>query len=129
METMDDLLQATRHLQAMMQAHYGEEYRRKWSGFTPREMAQLWASKFSNAGIDVATIRALGDRLQWEHPPTLPVVVDELQDLQTLLRREAQARAIELRLPAPADLARPDSPAVIAFRAELDRFMQRRVVA
>ena len=118
--------QATRKLQAMMQMHYGEEYRRKWQGFTPREMAEIWSRKFEIEGIHPTVVMKLGDRLDWEHPPTLPMVIDAAQKLQAEFAREMKARMDATALPAPADIADPDSPAVIAAREELRQFVNAR---
>ena len=117
--------QETRKLQAMMQMHYGEEYRRKWSGFTPREMAEIWSKRFTLDGISPEVVVRLGDRLHWEHPPTLPQVMVEATRAQEEYAHEMKARATATALPNDASLAKPDSPAVQAFRAEMAKFMRR----
>lgn len=117
--------QEVRKLQAMMQMHYGEEYRRKWQGFTPREMAEIWAKRFTMDGISPAVVVRLGDRLDWEHPPTLPQVMIAAERLQQEYDMERRNGDAMLQLPNDAALAKPDSPAVQAFRQEFQKFMRR----
>lgn len=101
--------------------HYGEEYRRKWQGFSPREMAEIWSRKFEGERIHPTVVVALGDSLIWEHPPTLPTVVDALHQLQDRMARDRQASTV--RLPAPSECADPSSPTVQAALAEMRRFV------
>ena len=117
-----------RQLQAMMQTHYGDEFRRKWQGFTPKEMAELWSRKFLMEGIHPSVVLRLGDSLNWPHPPTLPVVVDALNELQERMKREqAEQRGLKA-LPAPSMVADPSSPVVQAAREEIRRWLAAHVV-
>jgi hypothetical protein len=109
-----------------MQLHYGEEFRRKWQGFSPNEMAKVWVKRFEAAGIHRSVVERLVDEIVWEHPPTLPVIVDALDALQERLRREQQQNEAMLRLPAPSEVADPDSPVVQTALAELRRFVKAR---
>jgi len=116
--------QETRKLQAMMQMHYGEEYRRKWVGFSPREMAELWSRRFTLDGISPVVVLRLGDQLDWEHPPTLPQVMIAAHKEQERYTNELQTKATVLALPDDSSVAKPDSPAVTTFRAEMAKFLR-----
>lgn len=104
--------------------HYGEEYRRKWQGFSPREMAEIWSRRFTLDGIHPTVVVKLGDQLDWEHPPTLPMVMDAAHKLQAEFARNQRAQSSALALPDDASLAKPDSPAVATFRAEMAKFLR-----
>lgn len=105
-----------------------------WAGLVPsdapphvRERAEgevraTWTEALATFHIDIvaAALRSLATSDQvW--PPSLP----EFAKLCREEEERAKAERNMLALPAPSDLADPDSPAVQAFRSELSRFMRR----
>lgn len=89
-------------------------------------MIDIWSRKFELAGIDPSVVLRLGDYLVWDHPPTLPQIMESLAELQDDRSREMKAQMAERALPAPSELADPNSPVVIAAREELKRFIASR---
>ncbi len=103
--------------------HYGEEYRRKWQGFSPREMAEIWTRKFTEEEIHPSVVAKL--HLHWEHPPTLVQVIDGLHQLMKERREQLRQEMVARSLPAPDQVADPNSPIVQEALAELRRFARR----
>ena len=129
MDTVDQpMLDASSRLRAAMLANYGEEFRRKWQGFTPRELGLMWSRKFSTAKIHPSVIDRLCDTLQWTRTPNLPEIVEALEALQEDMKREQNEAQIVARLPAPSQVADPASKAVQDFKAEMKRFMRGHLV-
>lgn len=104
----DPVEESTKLLMLTMMATYGEEFKRKWSGFTPGELRKLWAQKFTQERIAGDLIAALSNSLDWEHPPTLPQLVDKLLRMRAekLLGRETAN--FYARLPDDSQLVAPE---------------------
>lgn len=108
-----------------MQALYGSEYLRKWAAFSPGEMLDIWLAKFQAERLHEGSIQRLIDTMSWDHPPTLPMVVERLKEITESLRVEAQQASMHARLPAPDQVAKADSPVVRECLAEMRRFINR----
>ncbi|MBX3703972.1 MAG: hypothetical protein KF822_09380 [Steroidobacteraceae bacterium] len=106
-----------------------------WAGIAPadapyevrakaeHEVKVTWIEALSDFHLDVvaAALRDLAKSdLLW--PPSLPEFVRMCRDEEQRLKAEGRI----LALPAPSDLADPNSPAVAEFRAELRRFLAKR---
>ena len=113
-----------RRLQTAMQALYGSEYLRKWAAFSPGEMLDIWLAKFQAERVHLQSIQRLIDTMSWDHPPTLPMVVERLKEITEALRIESQQ--LHARLPPPDQCAKPDSPVVKECLAEMRRFVAKR---
>lgn len=111
-----------------MQVLYGAEYLRKWAAFTPPEMLALWAAKFEAERIHPDAVHRLVETMSWEHPPTLPQVVDRLHEIEEQLRVELRQEQARLALPNDALLAKRDSPAVQKALDDMRRFIARRTI-
>ena len=125
----DRMAESTRRLCAAMLTNFGEAFRRKWQGFTPRELGLLWSQRFSKERIHPSVIDRLCDEIEWLHPPNLTEIVEALTTLQGVMKREHDERSLALRLPAPSIVAAPDSEAVKAFRNEFRRFASKHFVS
>ncbi len=107
-----------------MQALYGAEYLRKWAAFSAGEMLDIWLAKFSAERVHPQSIQRLIDTMSWDHPPTLPMVVERLKEITESLRVESQQ--LHARLPPPDQVARADSPVVKECLEEMRRFVAKR---
>jgi hypothetical protein len=108
-----------------MQALYGNEYLRKWAAFSPGEMLDIWLAKFQAERIQAGAIQRLIDTMSWDHPPTLPMVVERLREIGEAMRIEGVQQQMHARLPAPDQVAKADSPVVQECLREMRRFINR----
>ncbi len=122
------MAEAASRLRTAMLTEYGEEFRRKWAGFTPRELGALWSRRFSLAKIHPNAIDRLCNRITWSHPPSLPDIVSTLEALQVEMKREHDESTTLARLPAPSTVADPKSEAVTQFRAQFRQFAKKHFV-
>jgi hypothetical protein len=107
---------------ARLTAIYGsQKVGAMWLDTDRDEVKRTWAAalgKYPPEAIRAALEDLPETPTPW--PPTLPEFVG-------LVREAAQGRkatGVQLRLPAPSDVADPSSPVVQAFRAEFAKFMQ-----
>jgi hypothetical protein len=88
-----------------------------------REVMGVWGKKlarFHPAVIGKALDEIVDNGNPW--PPSLSEFAKQCLDAEDRLKGEQRMIA----LPAPSDLADPDSPAVAEFRAEMRRFLGKR---
>ena len=85
-----------------------------------QEVMAIWSKKLARFHPQVIG-RALDDVIDSgkEWPPGLPEFAKLCAEAEERLKAETRM----LALPAPSDLADPKSPAVEAFRAEMERFL------